>query len=505
MEQNTILIRTDASSSIGAGHVLRCLALAQAWKATGGSVYFLVGSHASSVIERLRSDGMEVLKNHNESGSITDAAYTLSVAKKTGASWIVVDGYQFKDEYYKQIGNSGIKLLIIDDNGHLDKYCADIVLNQNAYASMDLYPAYCNYTVFLLGSRYTLLRKEFLERKNDRKLISPDIRSILITLGGADPDNVTQAILLELEKIIPQTEITVKVIVGELNPHYDTLKSRFADRSWCIFFNAPKNMAEHISHTDIAITAAGTTCWEMAFFGIPMITVVLSENQKKNAAILEKCGAALSIGGHTKIREDLILDIFKLIQSKNVRERLSQNAMTLVDGQGSARVVMHMQDERVRLRNVVPEDCRLLWEWANDPEVRKNAFNQDYIKYSTHNDWFNKKLNSHDSFIFIAVDRDDTPVGQVRFDSADESALVDISIDPKKRKLHYGKELLEKGIAMFFNESAVESIYAYVKLGNTASRKIFENAGFLAEERTFIKEFEVIRYTYKRSGYAKGN
>ncbi len=53
MEKRHLVIRADANTKIGTGHVMRCLALAEARQETGGDVYFLTAFKLPAIETRL--------------------------------------------------------------------------------------------------------------------------------------------------------------------------------------------------------------------------------------------------------------------------------------------------------------------------------------------------------------------------------------------------------------------------------------------------------------------
>ena len=112
----TLLIRADASVSIGTGHVMRCLALAQAWQDRGGHAVFALASGTPSIEQRLAEEGVRVERIDAAIGSELDAKNTILCGKRFGAQWIVLDGYTFTADYQEKIKTSGAKLLFIDDN-----------------------------------------------------------------------------------------------------------------------------------------------------------------------------------------------------------------------------------------------------------------------------------------------------------------------------------------------------------------------------------------------------
>ena len=174
----SILCRCDASAERGAGHVMRCMALAQAARVAEIRVTFVMQQGTAELEEQLHSEGCDVVHVTAEN----DIHMTSAIAKEHSAEWIVVDGYTFNAEYQQSIKKAGYKVLFIDDFGHCDHYSADIVLNQNIYAEESFYKNRESYVNLLLGSKYLLLRQEFLLAKRDR-ISHQSSKNVLIIMG----------------------------------------------------------------------------------------------------------------------------------------------------------------------------------------------------------------------------------------------------------------------------------------------------------------------------------
>ena len=134
-----LLIRADASEQIGSGHVMRSLALAQAWQDAGGEVCLASRLLPKTLKRRWREEQIET-RQLAESGD--DAGETVELAREIGADWVVLDGYQFGTEFQRAIKNAGMRLLVVDDDGCARHYVADLILNQNPCASRDMYPSH---------------------------------------------------------------------------------------------------------------------------------------------------------------------------------------------------------------------------------------------------------------------------------------------------------------------------------------------------------------------------
>jgi UDP-2,4-diacetamido-2,4,6-trideoxy-beta-L-altropyranose hydrolase len=338
-----LLIRVDASTNIGSGHLMRCLALAQTWQDTQGQPIFLMANSVPALEERLKLEGMKVVLLTTEPGSLKDAQETAALAHQFEANWVVVDGYHFGAEYQQIIKYSGLNLLFIDDYGHAEHYYADFVLNQNISADEQLYQHRKPYTQLLLGTGYTLLRREFWQLQKWQRTIPPVAKKVLVTLGGADPDNVTLKVIHALQ-ILAVEELEALVVVGGSNPHYETLKmagqnSRVPIRLKRNFNNMPELMA----WADVAISAGGSTCWELAFMGLPSILLIVAENQRAIAAELDRQGVIINLGWHQDVAiEQIGLALQKLLCERTKGETMSKKGQKLIDGNGARRVVLEM-------------------------------------------------------------------------------------------------------------------------------------------------------------------
>ena len=209
---------------------------------------------------------------------------------------------------------------------------------------------------------------------------------------------------------------------------------------------------------------------------------------------------------------------------------MSRGGKELVDGRGAARVVERLfavvangakqplmrdcdredfathdgpRDGRsgeLILRPVCEDDCRLVWEWANDPDVRAVSFSSDPISWSEHINWFTSKLSDARCIFWIATNFDKQPVGLIRYDIEGAEAVVSIIIDRKFRGRGYGTQLIAIGAHELFASSSVRTIHAYAKSSNTASLRAFEKAGFRNLGRTAVGKHEAVHLILVKDG-----
>jgi len=319
---------------------MRTLALSQAWMERGGAVTYYIATIPEPLVGRLLREGIRTIMVDEEPGSPGDAQSVKDGAAEFLPAAVVLDGYHFDAEFQRMVLDLDCKTVVVDDTGHLKKYYADIILNQNLGAGVELYPDIPNGCRLLLGSPYALLRREFLGRQQGLKN-APDIATrILVTLGGSDPDNVTMKVLEAIDRL-GRKNLEVVVVAGGANVHFGALASR-AERMGCKpkVRQAVDNMPELMEWAHLAVSAAGSSCWEMAYMGLPNIVISLAENQRGIARSVGEYGCSMNLGWYETVSvESLAAALDDLSAQPGTRAAMSVKGRELIDGKGAARVM----------------------------------------------------------------------------------------------------------------------------------------------------------------------
>lgn len=492
----TLLIRANANTAIGSGHVMRCLALAQAWQERGGHVTFVCGDDLPQALRtRLRDEGMSLELIDVVWGSRQDADYLIKIATELDVAAVVVDGYHFGADYQRWIKDAGLRLLFIDDNGHADHYYADWVLNQNIHANEALYASREAGTQLLLGTNYALLRREFWRWRGWKREVREVAQNILITMGGSDPDNVTLDVLHVIEALPDAASLHIKAIVGGNNPHQAELMA-FADATSLRvdILHDVTDMPQLMAWADVAISAGGSTVWELCMMGVPSLLIVTADNQGALVRELETREILYSAD-----IECLTTCLKNLIAERNKRLQMNIMANDIVDGFGVNRILMLLRGDRLWLREATAEDCELIWRWANDPVVRQASFSPDPISWDSHIVWFQNKLTDPNCTIYIASNAL-RPIGQIRFDLDDaQCAFIDYSLDVVHRGEGLGKHIINVGVRQYFADSMANSVHGIVRIENEASRRIFMATGFSVVDETSFQGFQCQHFIKRRN------
>jgi UDP-2,4-diacetamido-2,4,6-trideoxy-beta-L-altropyranose hydrolase len=333
-EQPALLVRADADTARGSGHVMRCVALAEAWCARGGAAYFLSRCVNDSLRERIQRAGAKFLPLAGDA----DLEATFTSIREINASFVVLDGYDFDLSHQRALRSAGYRIMVIDDSARLPRYETDVLLNQNLGAERLEYNANSG-AALLLGPQYALLRREFSVWRSRLHTVPETARKILVTLGGSDPDNVT----LKVIQAVRQLEIArlqIRVVVGPVNPHLDELRDAAAAFPGRIeLLSCITEMAPLMAWADVAVTGAGSTCWELACVGLPAVALVIAENQRAIAEELSAARVVFNLGWHQELSpERIACTVDGLLYSSYRRLRMSQRGRALVDGRGAERV-----------------------------------------------------------------------------------------------------------------------------------------------------------------------
>ncbi len=313
--------RADASLQIGNGHIMRCLALADALCKRGGDCTFVCRPHSGNLIDLISKRGYQVLSlpslgefqsfepNYSSYADLlatswsNDAIETRQVLEETMGlgrlDWLIVDHYALDRQWETTFRSSVRRIMVIDDLLNRPHDC-DVFLNQNlSLGSTNIYKFLNKNTVKLIGPKYALLRPEFAALRPHslrRRIENPAFKHLMITMGGVDRDNITQDLLEILKLCSLPKDLRITVVMG---PHAPWLRQIYE-----ISTKMPNptevlvgidNMAQLMLNCDLAIGAAGSTSWERACLGLPTIQIILADNQISIANSLDAIGAALTL------------------------------------------------------------------------------------------------------------------------------------------------------------------------------------------------------------------
>lgn len=339
-----LLIRADAGPAIGTGHAMRCLALAQTWQDAGGNAAFVMAQSTPAVSARLDSERCRTILISAAPGSREDADITSSIARQNDAEWLVIDGYNFGASYQERISRGNWKSLCVDDEGHCEAYSVDVILNQNITASKNLYRNCGLQTRLALGTRFCLLRRDFLAWKDWQRAIPEQGRKLLVLLGGSTSEEIGIRVMDSL-RLVDVEGFHATFLIGGSTPRTSLLERYAAQLSGKVsLMRDVSDVATLMSQADAALSAAGSTCWELCFLRLPSILLDLAPNQTPVAKKLHEAGCALYAGSANDIEPSKLAGVVQsLFQSSGLRESMSRRAGESVDGRGAERVVAMMR------------------------------------------------------------------------------------------------------------------------------------------------------------------
>ncbi|MGH2408466.1 MAG: UDP-2,4-diacetamido-2,4,6-trideoxy-beta-L-altropyranose hydrolase [Candidatus Limnocylindrales bacterium] len=337
-----LIVRADATTASGTGHMMRALALTQAWLDAGGRAKWLVAEAPEALLGRIAAEGVPVERLAAASGGTADAAaLKASLAIDPGAVG-VVDGMGFDANYLAELDGVAGRVLVVDDMAALTAYPVALVLNQNAHADRSSYPSATSCR-FLLGTRYVVLRREFVADPPVRTIPARASR-LLLTFGGADPTGMTARTIGALRRLSGETlrDVALRVIIGAANRDTDRIRALLAagpglDATLAI---AVADMPAQMAWCDLAITSGGTTVWELARMGCPALVVETAPSEVLLVSGLARVGLFDTLGQEAGMDEEhMVHGVGARIADARWRATMSALGMELVDGRGAGRVV----------------------------------------------------------------------------------------------------------------------------------------------------------------------
>lgn len=346
-----VLLRADASLSIGTGHVIRCLTLAQALRQAGVDCEFLCRPHPGDRIGLLIEQGFVVHSLPVLPGSSTkltgyqrwlgcteeeDAAQSQAVIRGN-YDLIIVDHYGLGTSYQKAMRQQARHIMVIDDLANRPHDC-DLLLDQNLLPDMDtryqgLVPTSCR---TLLGPRYALLREEFFAPPLPRSTTP----RLLVNFGGSDIYGLTMLALSAIERLkIPL--LRVDIIIAAQHPDYADLKARCDRLGHVNLHRQTAQMASFMQQATLMLGTGGTTHWERCITGLPGLVVTVADNQRPVTAWLDKLGACLWLGDDKQIDLDTLTETLQtyLLDSMSLALMSRQARAILPPDAGTQKVV----------------------------------------------------------------------------------------------------------------------------------------------------------------------
>ena len=344
-----VVFRADASVTIGTGHVMRCLTLAEALRETGAGIRFVCRELEGNLGGLIEARGFEVhalpgLEPTANPLAWTaahwgeDAAQTASFLKAR-ADWLVVDHYGLEQRWEGEMRGCADRLMVIDDLADRVHDC-DLLLDQNDLWNPARYdaltPAHCRK---LLGPAYALLRDEFRKaREAWPRTVKERVERVFVFFGGTDPTNETSKTLRALQRWRERKKPNIDVVIGGGNPHRAEVEGLVSAAPDALLHVQARNMAELMARADVSVGAGGSTTWERFCLGLPGLVVTTANNQEIIAKALAEDDYHLLLGDHTNVGENAV--VRGLAQLSPPRRRLfARRGQALVDGRGARRVL----------------------------------------------------------------------------------------------------------------------------------------------------------------------
>jgi UDP-2,4-diacetamido-2,4,6-trideoxy-beta-L-altropyranose hydrolase len=491
-----VLIRADASPTIGSGHIARCLTLARVLRQQGVHVAFACRQLPGHRLDSLAAEGFDTFAlpdrypdedPHQAIESLLPwpadiAALEQALHNQPAFDWIIADHYGLDHHWQTAARRWAPRIAAVDDLA-TRTYSVDLLLNQNLSGTPEAYAGLLSADCrTLLGPRFALLREEFCCPAIE---IKPRAKRLLVNFGGFDAARQTHHAMLALADF---PDLEVDFVAGADNPAWDEMQALAADRPQWRLHRFVSDFYRLMTEADLFVGAGGGTSWERAAMGLPTICIAVSNNQQANGEVMATSGAHVFLGAREQVSvEQLRQAIGFVTANQGLRQSLAERSRQLVDGRGAQRVAAALVGAVLPLRAATLDDARLLFEGRNAEAVRRWSLDRRPIDWSAHQAWLAASLGNPQRLLLIA-EAGDGPVGALRYDLHGASAEVSIYLFEGRFGLGWGRALLARGEAFARNHwPQLHTLTAQVLPANQPSLSLFREAGFTPHACAFTR------------------
>lgn len=330
-------IRADGNEKIGMGHIMRCLTIADAIKAEGEEVCFLVADEKPVKVIEDRGFQTKILFTYYDE---MDVELPQLVLQLSGADHprILIDSY-YVTRFYLQNLQLVAQVYLMDDL-KTEIYPCDGLVNYNIYGkTLGYEEAYPSGTKLFLGCEYMPLRPQF--SKTDYQ-VREQVQDILLTTGGGDSCHMALSFMKEVMQKEELQKWTWHVVCGPYCSNTEELENLAAGCDFMVIHKNVTDLSELMNRCDIGISAAGSTLYELCAVGLPSIGFYFAENQKQNMETFGKTTPIMNAGDFSmqpgQVMQFIEKEVRILAESFDLREKISMAMKTIVDGKGAERL-----------------------------------------------------------------------------------------------------------------------------------------------------------------------
>ncbi|WP_051986356.1 UDP-2,4-diacetamido-2,4,6-trideoxy-beta-L-altropyranose hydrolase [Clostridium amazonitimonense] len=339
-----LFIRVDANEKIGIGHLMRCLAVANEANEQGIECTFIISDKETERI-MINFDFATICLNSEWNNLNNEIDKLIKVISENKIKLLLVDSYYVTKEYFEEIGKN-VTLIYLGDLNYYSEYIDCLINYNNYYHKFNYYNMYDKKkTKLLLGTKYVPLREEFT---NIKPIVRDTVSNILITTGGTDTYNIAGKIVDYFIKNESENDICFNIVVGSLNRNLDILSKLEKKNKNIKLYISTNNVAELMIKSDIAISAGGSTLYELCACGVPTICYAFVDNQLDSIKEFMATETMISVGDIRGREEECINLIYEKVQilknNYKIRKKMFNKMQNIVDRKGSFRIVKEICD-----------------------------------------------------------------------------------------------------------------------------------------------------------------
>ena len=509
-----VAFRTDASSQIGTGHVMRCLTLADALREESVECQFVCREHEGHLMGYIRSRGYQLhalstpqvpdpfVSDLAHASWLdvdwkTDAAQTRQVLGSEPLDWLIVDHYALDLRWESALRSSCKHIMVIDDLADRQHDC-DILVDPGAEPDL---PARYKKLVpqaakLFIGPRFALLRKEFdfyresnVCNASEHKVIVP--KRLLVMFGGNDKEGHTLEALVAIAHLAPKVT-QIDVVVSAINQDHQRIESFCLKHDNFKIHKVSEKIALLMARADFVIGSGGGSTWERLYLRRPSLVKVVAENQRKPLESLADEGL-LALYCNRGELEKALRQVF--LEGAALPPDLVRNGVPAI-----TKTLIH---DLLCIQAPCPLDVRRTYHWLQDRELRRHFLMRGgEPTRRNHFQYWRGLLSNPEQLVFSIYEgcRHIGSAGLRNINKASSSAELWLYLgDQNKRGKGRGKIILKELETLIRNHLGYERAFLHVSKLNIPAMRLYSGSGYQisalqdAEAVGFEASDEVVR------------
>lgn len=329
-----IAITCIVDSLKGFGNFNRCLVLAESFHKKGYKVFFIIHNN-SIAIKTIREKKFDYVLIPKSFSYKNEYSFIIKILERKNCNAIIIDVREYGEKLSQKLMGKNLKTILIDDAWCRKAY-ADLIFNVTPIKKFHSYKKINKNVKLYLGSKYFITNPQFRKFKKTTKILQKKKYNIVVSMGGSDPHKLSFLVVKSLQHI---SNINTKLVIGPFFKHTLKFKNFIKKQKNITIIYSPISIWKIFQNSDIVISSASSTLFELAIQMVPTLCIATEEHQIPYAKLFASKKFVINLGFWKNLESRTIQKtLVNILNDKNLRKKMSRKGQKLVDGRGVGRI-----------------------------------------------------------------------------------------------------------------------------------------------------------------------